>query len=253
MSETPNNRPSNTNRRPRKPTPNTANAAAGDQAQNGRPKRRPAQKPRRPQNQNKNAGRGQKTADNYGNQINGNANSNRRTPNGNRPQANGRKPQGQNRNNSWNHHGTDLHGEYDQYRSSDWYREDQARFAQQQIALERAESGEGNKNKRNPKNRSARPQQRNAPRTNGTASTPENTSTESAAEPPSQETPQATNDQAPDNGTTAEASPADNATDSSPAKRDTGKSRRAPWRTQKHATARKSDATKPDNTPTPDE
>jgi len=241
MSETPNNKPSNNNRRSRnnKAKPRSDSASANGQsgnAQNANSRRRPAQKSRRPQNQ----GRQQRTADNFGNQINGHGNGNRRNQNGNRAQTNGRKPQGQNRNgNNW--HSADSNG-FDQYRSSDWYREDQARFAAQQIAIERAEAkGENNKNQNKRNQRNNRPQ-RNDQNSQRKAS-PNNNGSNPGAASTDAETAQVHT-----NNPEAEVADTSNSTsDSKPeaqseakgdsTKREAGKSRRAPWRTQKHATA----------------
>ena len=256
MSETPNSKTSNANRRPpRKPKPRTDTAKSGQQAsapgagqQNGKSKRRPAQKSRRPQNQNKNQGHQQRNADNFGNQAhngnhaNGNsfgANGNRKTPNGNRSQQNGRRPQNRN-GNSWSQ-GTDSYGTHDQYRSSDWYREDQARFAAQQIAVERAEAGKSggnqnnNQNKRNPRNRNNRNN-----RTNTTATASDGVQNNEQDTAP---VPVVTNAAADTESNTDDAPAAATATEKSDSgKRETGKSRRAPWRTQKHAAGRKNDS-----------
>lgn len=252
MSETPNNKPSNINRRPpRKPKPRTDSASTGQSQgvqaaspQNGKPKRRPAQKQRRPQNQNKNQGQQQRNADNFGNQANGNslhagANSNRRTPNGNRSQQNGRRPQNRG-SNGWSQ-STDSYGAHDQYRSSDWYREDQARFAAQQIAVERAEAGKSggtannNQNKRNPRNRNNRTNNNAVSAGNGVQNS------EQGKQAPA---PVVTHLAAAkkETGVSDVQAQETSAEKNESGKREAGKSRRAPWRTQKHAAGRKNDS-----------
>ncbi len=275
-------RPRKTRPRPDSASNTAASPQSANQAANqatGKPKRPPAQKPRRPQSANKSPnkqasmspgkhqnkspnktqgrptqgrpaqGRPQRNADNFGNHANGNsnnfsANGNRRTANGNRPMQNNRKPHGQNHSqnrngNSWSY-GTDTFGGFDQYRSSDWYREDQARFAAQQIAVERAEAGQkdgnANKNKRNPRNRTARPTRTVATNTktdhsadteDSSAATGQQVETVKVADSCASTQPDEKNTEAKTEG-----------------KRETGKSRRAPWRTQKHAAGRNAESSK---------
>ncbi len=257
MSETPNNKPTAA-RPPSKPKPRAPANAAGQSAgqnsgqnrnaQSANQRRRPPQqKARRPQNQ----GRPQRNADDIGNTV-----GNRRPPNRNSSQANGNgnrsQGQGQNRNgNQSNYRTADPFGD-DQFRGSDWYREDQARFAKRQIALERAEASgqsEGaastgsNQNQRNPRNRNnrrPRPAQQN---TNDAQSSTENSAANGAAEDQKgAPTANAVAETPPNTAPAVDAPPAVDAAAEPKAdagKRDNEKSRRAPWRTQKHATARK--------------
>ncbi len=257
MSETPNNKPTAA-RPPAKPKPRAPASATGQSggqnsaqnrnAQGANQRRRPPQqKARRPQNQ----GRPQRNSDDIGNSV-----GNRRPPNRNNSQPNGNgnrsQGQGQNRNgNQSNYRTADPFGD-DQFRGSDWYREDQARFAKRQIAIERAEasgqsegtaSSGSNQNQRNPRNRNNRRPPRPAQQSNSdTQSNAENGEANSAADDQKAAAVKPVKAVAENNTPTAPAPADDTApveTKPDTGKRDNEKSRRAPWRTQKHATARK--------------